>query len=99
MATKTAEAILEVQDVPQTFKVWEPTPGQEYHYLHRVVGMTALPDGTLTGDMLDLEVMNWLQSGYRIHTIHQLGQHKGEDGNLRGYVYGYHLVKDAPAQK
>lgn len=95
MAVKEKEAIKAetVGEAPKTFKLAEEPRGQEYHYLHRVVGPMALPDGTLNGDMLDLEVMNWLQGGYRIQAVHYLGQHKGDDGNVRGYVYGYHLVK------
>lgn len=94
MAAK--EAVLEPKttEAPKTFRVAEERPPvQEYHYLHRVVGPMALPDGTLNGDMLDMEVMNWLQGGYRIEAVHFLGQHKGVDGNVHGYVYGYHLVK------
>jgi hypothetical protein len=88
----TKELVTEVQ--PKTFKAFEEITGsQEYHYLHRVVGPIPLPDGTLSGDMLDLEVMNWLQGGYRIAEVHFLGQHKGVDGNVHGYVYGYHLVR------
>lgn len=93
---KTVEAKVETPTAhPQakTFKMVEAPTAQEYHYLHRVVGPTALPDGTLNGDMLDLEVMNWLQAGYTIKEVHFLGQHKGIDGNVHGYVYGYHLVK------
>lgn len=92
MATAVKEAVL-VEEAPKTFKVAEQPQTQEYHYLHRVVGPQALPDGTLNGDMLDLEVMNWLQGGYRIIEVHYLGQHKGPDNNVYGYVYGYHLVK------
>jgi hypothetical protein len=93
---RTTEAKVETPSAhPQakTFKMMEASLTQEYHYLHRVVGPMALPDGTLNGDMLDLEVMNWLQGGYRIVEVHFLGQHKGVDGNVHGYVYGYHLVK------
>jgi hypothetical protein len=94
MAVATKENVMErTVEQPKTFKMMEAPPTQEYHYLHRVVGPMALPDGTLNGDMLDLEVMNWLQGGYRIVEVHFLGQHKGVDGNVHGYVYGYHLVK------
>lgn len=96
MATAVKEAVLEqvkIEEAPKTFKVAEQPQTQEYHYLHRVVGPMALPDGTLNGDMLDMEVMNWLQSGYKIAAVHFLGQHKGPDNNVYGYVYGYHLVK------
>jgi hypothetical protein len=94
MPVATKEPIkVQTQELPKTFKVADELKAQEYHYLHRVVGPTALPDGTLNGDMLDLEVMNWLQGGYRIQAVHFLGQHKGVDGNVHGYVYGYHLVK------
>lgn len=82
-----------VMELPKTFKLASEPTGQQYHYLHRVVGPTALPDGTLSGDMLDLEVMKHLEDGFRIVEVHYLGTHKGEDGNLKGYVYGYHLVK------
>jgi hypothetical protein len=94
VATKEQIKMETVGEAPKTFRVAEERPpAQEYHYLHRVVGPMALPDGTLNGDMLDLEVMNWLQGGYRIQSVHFLGQHKGVDGNVHGYVYGYHLVK------
>jgi hypothetical protein len=92
MPVKTMEATL-IEEQPKTFKEFAEPSGQEYHYLHRTVGPYALPDGTMTGDMLDIEVMNWMGSGYRIHTVHTLGQHKGAGGELLGYVYGFHLVK------
>ena len=82
-----------VAEAPKTFKVASEPTGQQYHYLHRIVGPQALPDGTLSGDGLDSAVMEWLQQGYRIQAIHYLGEYKGSDANLRGYVYGYHLVK------
>lgn len=93
MPVATKEVEIKTVEAPKTFKMVEAQTAQEYHYLHRVVGPTALPDGTLNGDMLDLEVMNWLQAGYTIKEVHFLGQHKGIDGNVHGYVYGYHLVK------
>lgn len=97
MPVATKEAVRElpkVQEAPKTFKVAEQPTGQQYHYLHRIVGENALLDGTLNGNMLDETVMEWtLGKGYKIETIHYLGQHKGDDGNVRGYVYGYHLVK------
>lgn len=97
MPVATKEPTKELtQAKPVTFKTAEDHPlTQEYHYLHRVVGPAARPDGTLNGDMLDLEVMKWLNQGYRILEggIHFLGPHKGNDGNVWGYVYGYHLVK------
>jgi hypothetical protein len=94
IATKEEIKITPDNTASKTFKVAEQPTGQEYHYLHRVVGPQALPDGTLNGDMLDLEVMQWTQGkGYRIQAIHFLGQHKGPDNNVHGYVYGYHLVK------
>lgn len=92
MAVATKEPTVQTQE-PKTFKVASEPTHQMYHYLHRVVGPMALPDGTLNGDMLDLEVMRWTSDGYRIEAVHFLGQHKGDDGNVRGYVYGYHLVK------
>ena len=92
MAVATKEMVERIE-APKTFKEAVPPTGQQYHYLHRVVGPMALPDGTLNGDMLDLEVMAWLEGGYRIVEVHFLGQHKGTDGNVHGYVYGYHLVK------
>ena len=97
MAVATKEIIKETESQPQakTFKAMVEQAGtQEYHYLHRIVGDMPLPDGTLNGPMLDEAVMAWTQGkGYRIHSVHFLGQHKGVDGNVHGYVYGYHLVR------
>lgn len=94
VATKEAPVMEKTQDVPRTFKQAGELTGQQYHYLHRVVGLESRLDGTLSGDKLDEAVMEWtVGKGFRIQEIHFLGQHKGTDGNVHGYVYGYHLVK------
>ena len=96
MAVVTKDLVMErTVEAPKTFKVADTLPiGQEYHYLHRVVGVAALPDGTLDSHLLDEAVMEWtIGKGYRIQDVSYLGQHKGDDGNVHGYVYGFHLVK------
>jgi hypothetical protein len=96
MAVKEAAVEPKTAEVPKTFRVAEERPDtRKYHYLQRVVGPMALPDGTLDSFGLDDELDKWLNDGWRLIEggIHFLGQHKGPDNNVHGYVYGYHLVK------
>ena len=53
MATK--EIVMEPQ---KTFKVQEDHPiAKEYHYMQRTVGVMATNDPIITGDQLDMSVM------------------------------------------
>lgn len=76
-------------------KTFKPaaTPTKEYHYMQRIVGPMAMPDGTITGEQLEAEVMYWLGSGYALHTTHYYGDHKGSGGEFIGRVVAYHFVK------
>lgn len=87
---------LEVQERQAvTFKqaATEP-PSKEYHFMLRTVGPAALPDGTIMVDMLDADVMYWLNSGYTLFAVHLITTNKGAGGEYLGNVYGYHFVKE-----
>ena len=87
--------VKELQEMHKTFRQAASQPPQrEYHFMLRTVGPAALPDGTITVDMLDADVMYWLNSGYRIIAIHHVNTNKGAGGEFLGNVFGYHLVKD-----
>ena len=77
----------------KTFKQ-TTAPVKEYHYMQRIVGPMAMPDGTITGEQLEAEVMYWLGSGYTLHTTHYYGDHKGQGGEFIGRVVAYHFVKE-----
>lgn len=88
-------SVLEKEVVqPKTFKQADTTSQKEYHYMLRAVGPAALPDGTITGDQLDVDVMYWLNRGYRIEAIHLVNTNKGAGGEFQSNVYGYHFVKE-----
>lgn len=78
----------------KTFKVATAAAEKEYHFMQRTVGLNRLPDGTITSDQLDAEVMVWLNGGYLLKEVHYLGQHKGPGGEFLGNTFGYHFVKE-----
>ena len=86
---------LEVQEQARTFKQATPgLPQKEYHFMLRTVGPMALPDGTITVDMLDADVMVWLNSGFTLLAVHLVTTNKGAGGEYLGNVFGYHFVKE-----
>lgn len=86
-----------VEDKPKTFKA-ATEPRFRYHYLQRVVGPQALPDGTISGDTLDVEVERYLNDGYEISHTEYYGDHKGQGGEFLGRVVAYHFIKDSQKQ-
>lgn len=86
-------AVKEAVEAPKTFKQAAPVAEREYHFMLKVVGPQALPDGTLAGDQLDMAVMEWLNAGYTLFAVHHLGKHT-EASTYRGEVYGYHFIKE-----
>lgn len=93
-ATQTLELTVTDSEGKQakTFKQATVSPAA-YHYMQRIVGPMAMPDGTISGDMLDDDVAYWLGNGYKVHTIHYYGDHKGAGGEFIGRVVAYHFVK------
>lgn len=45
----------------------------DVHHMVRKIGTQAMPDGTITADMADAQVRNWLQAGYKLTFTHALG--------------------------
>lgn len=45
----------------------------DVHHMVRKIGTQAMPDGTITADMADAQVRNWLQAGYTLTFTHALG--------------------------
>ena len=45
----------------------------DVHHMVRKIGAQAMPDGTITADMADAQVRNWLQAGYELTHTHALG--------------------------
>jgi len=86
-------AVYSQELAPKTFKQIV-TPAKPYHYMQRIVGPMAMPDGTITGEQLEAEVMYWLGAGYTLHTAHYYGDHKGQGGEFIGRVVAYHFVKE-----
>ena len=69
----------------------------DYHFLLLTIGPNKLADGTVTGNEADVQVKQWLDAGYSILSVDYLGRHQGAggQGELFGYQFGYHLVKNA----
>lgn len=82
-------------EVPQTFMQGETRDtGPDYHFKIITVGPHALPDGTITGDMADAQVMTWLGSGYKLSAVHYLGKHELPGQGFGGFQFAYHFVKE-----
>lgn len=96
MAIATKERINEVAEAPKTFKTADTQPAlKEYHYMQRTVGVMVTPDPIITSDMLDTDVMKWLNDGYTLMTVHYLGQATDKGSNkVPGYIFGYHFIKE-----
>lgn len=92
MPVKTLDIM---EEKPKTFKAVDDRPSaKEYHYMQRTVGVMATNDPIITGDMLDMDVMYWLNAGYTLMAVHYLGQATDKGSNkVPGYMYGYHFVK------
>lgn len=82
----------DVLETPLTFRTADERPLPPYHFMLRTVGPNALPDGTITGDDLDLDVIHWLEMGYTLLRVDPIATNKGAGGEFLGNVLGYHFV-------
>lgn len=96
MAVATKEIVMDPKvEETKTLETQADRPAsKEYHYMQRTVGLMATNDPIITGDMLDADVMDWLNRGYTLMAVHYLGQATDKGSNkVPGYMYGYHFIK------
>lgn len=80
MATKTKKAEVKTEAL---------LPDADIHHVVRKVGVSAMEDGTITGEQADAYLRGWLQNGYRLAFVQSLGIEPN------GVNILYILIKDA----